>query len=285
MQIFPPLNPLRVFEVAARLESFTAAAAELGVTQSAVSRQIATLEGSLSTQLFVRERHGVMLGWHDPDGQPPSFEVPALEMAGWTPFHRHRFSLRGHPQETSENSVDLGHLSVVHGYRRVETVRAARADGAYLNARYRMARPVGVGPLRALVGYEFEAHLHGLGYSFVEVSTELGMDFRLLVLSTPTEFWSTTSRFDPRHSTTSSSLSPDIRPSMPMTQPQMKPPAPSPGSRSTWEAVPGSASPGKGAVVEGNAKVDNGKRDATAPCRMHILEEDRQITHWKQHVA
>ena len=61
MQTTPPLNPLRVFEVAARLESFTAAATELGVTQSAVSRQIATLEAALETQLFARERHGVML--------------------------------------------------------------------------------------------------------------------------------------------------------------------------------------------------------------------------------
>src|ERR1700753_1529593 len=61
VQSIPPLNPLRVFEVAARLESFTAAATELGVTQSAVSRQIATLEAALDTQLFMRERHGVML--------------------------------------------------------------------------------------------------------------------------------------------------------------------------------------------------------------------------------
>jgi LysR family transcriptional regulator, glycine cleavage system transcriptional activator len=61
VQIIPPLNPLRVFEVAARLESFTAAATELRVTQSAVSRQIATLEAALDTQLFVRGRHGVIL--------------------------------------------------------------------------------------------------------------------------------------------------------------------------------------------------------------------------------
>jgi LysR family glycine cleavage system transcriptional activator len=78
MQIIPPLNPLRVFEVAARLESFTAAAAELGVTQSAVSRQIATLEGSLRTQLFSRERHGVLLtkqGRIYRDGISPAFAM------------------------------------------------------------------------------------------------------------------------------------------------------------------------------------------------------------------
>lgn len=57
----PPLNPLRVFEVVARTLNLTTAAAELNVTQSAVSRQIATLETYLGVALFRRERHGVTL--------------------------------------------------------------------------------------------------------------------------------------------------------------------------------------------------------------------------------
>jgi LysR family glycine cleavage system transcriptional activator len=57
----PPLNPLHVFEVAARLGNFTKAAAELRVTQSAVSRQIATLEDYLNVCLFNRDRSGVSL--------------------------------------------------------------------------------------------------------------------------------------------------------------------------------------------------------------------------------
>jgi LysR family glycine cleavage system transcriptional activator len=57
----PPLNPLHVFEVAARTGSFTAAADELNVTQSAVSRQIATLEGYLGLRLFERGRGGANL--------------------------------------------------------------------------------------------------------------------------------------------------------------------------------------------------------------------------------
>ncbi len=57
----PPLNPLHVFEVAARLGSFTKAAEELNVTQSAVSRQIGTLEDYLKIRLFNRDRAGVSL--------------------------------------------------------------------------------------------------------------------------------------------------------------------------------------------------------------------------------
>jgi DNA-binding transcriptional LysR family regulator len=50
----PSLDLLRGFEAAARHMSFTRAAAELHVTQSAVSRQIKTLEDQLGTALFRR---------------------------------------------------------------------------------------------------------------------------------------------------------------------------------------------------------------------------------------
>lgn len=50
----PPLRSLQVFEVAARHQSFTAAAEELGITQSAVSRQVKELEQRLDIKLFVR---------------------------------------------------------------------------------------------------------------------------------------------------------------------------------------------------------------------------------------
>ena len=52
----PPLNPLRVFEAAARHVHFTRAAEELGITQAAVSRQISSLEKWLDVKLFER-RH------------------------------------------------------------------------------------------------------------------------------------------------------------------------------------------------------------------------------------
>ena len=52
----PPLNALRSFEAAARYESFTRAAEELHVTQSAVSQQVKALEIELGVKLFGRER-------------------------------------------------------------------------------------------------------------------------------------------------------------------------------------------------------------------------------------
>lgn len=50
----PSLDSLKVFEAAARHLSFTQAAAELAVTQSAISRQIKTVEEALGLSLFTR---------------------------------------------------------------------------------------------------------------------------------------------------------------------------------------------------------------------------------------
>jgi LysR family glycine cleavage system transcriptional activator len=50
----PPLNGLRAFEAAARHQSFTRAAEELHVTQTAISHQIRKLEEELGVRLFVR---------------------------------------------------------------------------------------------------------------------------------------------------------------------------------------------------------------------------------------
>ena len=57
----PPLQAIRAFEAAARLLSFTRAAAELGMTQAAVSYQIKLLEERVGAPLFVRRPRQVAL--------------------------------------------------------------------------------------------------------------------------------------------------------------------------------------------------------------------------------
>src|SRR5437868_10002703 len=56
MRRLPPLASIRAFEAAARTENFTAAAAELGMTQAAVSYQVKSLEERLGAPLFIREK-------------------------------------------------------------------------------------------------------------------------------------------------------------------------------------------------------------------------------------
>jgi LysR family transcriptional regulator, glycine cleavage system transcriptional activator len=57
----PSLNGLRAFEAAARHLSFTNAAAELNVTQTAISHQIRRLEQELGISLFIRQNRALAL--------------------------------------------------------------------------------------------------------------------------------------------------------------------------------------------------------------------------------
>lgn len=75
MRNLPPLAAVRVFEAAARHQSFTQAAAELGMTQAAVSYQIKLLEQRLGVPLFLRAKRRVQLS-------EPGRRAAALVLAG-----------------------------------------------------------------------------------------------------------------------------------------------------------------------------------------------------------
>ncbi|MEY5099539.1 MAG: hypothetical protein RJA36_2258 [Pseudomonadota bacterium] len=59
--MIPPLSALQAFEAIARRKSFALAATELHLTPSAVSHQVAKLEGLLGLRLFERSSRGVEL--------------------------------------------------------------------------------------------------------------------------------------------------------------------------------------------------------------------------------
>jgi DNA-binding transcriptional LysR family regulator len=83
MRRLPPLAALPAFEATARLGSMTAAAAELGRTHSAVSKQVRHLQQALGTALFERDGAGLRL---TPDGEAyrkaVALALDALERAG-----------------------------------------------------------------------------------------------------------------------------------------------------------------------------------------------------------
>jgi LysR family glycine cleavage system transcriptional activator len=74
----PPLAAIRVFEAAARHLSFTEAAAELGMTQAAVSYQIKVLEERVGTPLFLRLPRRVALTEAGQKLAPPISQAFAL---------------------------------------------------------------------------------------------------------------------------------------------------------------------------------------------------------------
>ncbi len=134
----------------------------------------------------VVEQNGVVMTWYDAAGREPLWQIPALAPDGYARLRTKLWPrLKSHPQETTENSVDYGHLSVVHGYRDVRVVKELTLDGPYLNTRYGMSRknPFMPGPA---IHAEFEVHVWGLGYSFVQVNIEAQrLESRHFVFPTP----------------------------------------------------------------------------------------------------
>ncbi|EHR69021.1 transcriptional regulator [Burkholderiales bacterium JOSHI_001] len=61
MSFLPPIANLQAFEAVARRRSFSLAAAELHLTASAISHQVARLEAHLGVRLLERSAHGVRL--------------------------------------------------------------------------------------------------------------------------------------------------------------------------------------------------------------------------------
>ena len=84
----PPLDPLLAFEAAARNLSFTKAGEELFLTQSAVSRQIQTLEESLGVKLFERRPRALLL-------TEPGQSLYRLAQETLQRLHDHARKLRG----------------------------------------------------------------------------------------------------------------------------------------------------------------------------------------------
>jgi nitrite reductase/ring-hydroxylating ferredoxin subunit len=136
----------------------------------------------------LREVDGIVFVYYDSQGRPPAWEPPALETHGWTPLIHRTFDLHDHAQETVENSVDLGHFAIVHGYSEVTVRSDPVIDGAHFQTAYSASRPMPVlGRFGARVRFDFEIDLYGLGCSIVTIGVpSYGVTARLFVLATPT---------------------------------------------------------------------------------------------------
>lgn len=137
----------------------------------------------------VHEANGFILAYYDAEGRAPTWKVPELDDAGWGKLVTKHYRLRGHPQETTENGVDTGHLMTIHGYKEVGVVEPLQIEGPYLTGTYRMRRHAG--PLERLgirIEPVFRVHVWGLGYSLVEVQVEkYGLKGQQWVFATPSD--------------------------------------------------------------------------------------------------
>ena len=163
---------------------------EYDVTGQCVATPCAPAPGSARLKVFeTREIEGLVFAWRGSGGRPPQWDLPAPPPSGtdWCEMAFWSVRFAGHPQETTENSVDLGHFSHVHGYDGVHGVGPVTVDGAWLRSCFDFKRTQAIAGIKVFV-YDVSAvtHVHGLGYSFVEIHEHsIAMETRLWVLATP----------------------------------------------------------------------------------------------------
>jgi nitrite reductase/ring-hydroxylating ferredoxin subunit len=134
----------------------------------------------------ILERNGYVFAWYHPERRPPEWEVPTLpgEAEGWTSFRTRKIAVKSHPQETSENSVDVGHFVQVHGFGDAWYEGDLRVQGHVLEGAYGIKYRVG----NLEVVAHFKVEVHGLGYSLVRIDLpRLGAKLHALVLSSPVD--------------------------------------------------------------------------------------------------
>lgn len=135
----------------------------------------------------LREHNGYVFAWYHPQRKPPEWEVPILpgQTEGWTAFRTRQIKVKSHPQETSENSVDVGHFVQVHGFGDAWYEGDLNIQGHLLKGAYGIKyRAFGFAEVTA----HFKVEVHGLGYSLVRVEIpRIGARLNLLVLSSPVD--------------------------------------------------------------------------------------------------
>ena len=136
-----------------------------------------------------QEIEGLIFAWWGLGGRAPHWSLPTVppDQEGWSRFEINTLRFPGHPQETTENSVDLAHLRYVHGYDNVDPVIDVSIDGPSLEAGFDFKRVRKIaGPATLTFDCSAKVRVLGLGYSYVEVREQsIGMDLRLWVLATP----------------------------------------------------------------------------------------------------
>ena len=138
-----------------------------------------------------REIVGLIFAWWGVGGREPQWSLPESEpdQTGWCAPNIQTLGFPGHPQETTENSVDLTHLRYVHGYDNVVREEKAKVDGPLLCSNFDFRRTRKIAGLANLTfDVSTRTQIFGLGYSYVEIREHsIGIDLRLWVLATPVD--------------------------------------------------------------------------------------------------
>ena len=165
-----------------------------GFEFDAGGRCVATPSGAPARSAHLRvfetqEIDGLIFAWWGMHGRPSQWQLPDApsDGGGWSGFQIRTVRFPGHPQETSENSVDMAHLSYVHGYGDVTSETPVSIVGPCLESRFGFTRNQKIAKIGSLcLRFSVVARVVGLGYSFAEFQEHsIGVDGHLWVLATP----------------------------------------------------------------------------------------------------
>ena len=138
-----------------------------------------------------REVLDLVFAWWGIDGREPQWDLPAEPpyQASWSGLEIRSLRFAGHPQETTENSVDWAYLRYVHGYGSVDRVAPASFDGHRLQSRFNFRSKRKIAKIAEFsLDVSARADIYGLGYSYVSLQERsIGMEMRLWILATPVD--------------------------------------------------------------------------------------------------
>jgi cholesterol 7-dehydrogenase len=133
-----------------------------------------------ATPWQVDEVNDLLLVWYHPDGELPTWRVPAEQRDGWTGHTVKTYDIQAPVMLVAEGIADKGHLSTVHGYHEVSMDSDFVADDHRLSVTYSFSNSrsvLGEGWLGRLVErlvdnrikVSFDYVAHGLGYAHTEL--------------------------------------------------------------------------------------------------------------------
>lgn len=134
--------------------------------------------------------NGIVFAWWGIGGRPSQWDLPEdEEIEGkWSELSFRTLRFPGHPQETTENSVDLAHLRYVHGYDNVYRIEPLIIDGTYLKSSFHFMRAQNVAGIKIKFDVNAKARVYGLGFSNVKIHEKsIDMHINFYVLATPVD--------------------------------------------------------------------------------------------------
>lgn len=134
----------------------------------------------------VQETNGFIFAYWNHAGHEPTWHIPKLT-DGWHGRRLIRRRLRAHPQITTENSVDFGHLGYIHGYHELKQSAPTTIEGPCLTSCYSFTRHMLTRGLRWVrFPIDIRISVWGLGLSVVDIhSAATGLQMMQWVLAVP----------------------------------------------------------------------------------------------------